>query len=314
MSCKGIASSLFNYFSNILGCSTVRLVKNDENQGHFLHVSVPRNLIIENMAVAGKVLSKKGDIKASNCTLKTVHTPGNIGFVNCSAKFVSSYGNGKTTIRQTDGVQRAVRDIWVFGDIEVDSISQHWEDSRINSCYRSITANNSSLGNVHANHNVHLINSSAKNISSGFGCITVKQLDGIQRTVSTILTMHHSVVVDHCHITDYVWCHQKGVITNSHVNGFLSLRIDPRHQGFLDLTKTQVDGPISISICNPVQTSEDPPLAPLPEEFSILIKGNVNLEKLKFNLDLEYPYEISDEQTDEGILIRGKKIVTQLPS
>ncbi len=290
------SSNLFNVFSRISKFSTVNLIKTNENNGNFLHVSVPRNLFIENMIVKGRVDSKIGNIKASNCTLEIVNTPGNIDLVNSSAQ--SLFSRGKITVKQTD---------------------------RINSCFRSITAKRSSLSDVFANHDVHLINSSAKsvfanhdvhlinssakNVDSGFGCITIKQLDGTNRTISEVTAIHGSVVADHCHITGNVKCRQKAVITNSQINGLLSLVVDPRHQGVLDLTQTQIDGPISITVCNPMQIYGEPVYGPPPKECSIFIKGSVDLKRVIF--DWKLCYEVSYQQTDEGLLITGKKMTPQ---
>ena len=172
----------------------------------------------------------------------------------------------------------------------VDKVSG---DGRVKSKWGRVTANQSQLHCVFAHSNIDLTNTSAADIHSKWGGVVIRQTDGTRRKVSHIDA--HTIDVQNCEI-EQAACEQKAVIKDSIVKN-LTLNVDPRQEGFLDLTNTRVLDKIVIAKKkNPIlriwqisidffgykyeRDSENENNSSGP--FRLLIRGNAILKNIRF--------------------------------
>lgn len=177
---KNTSTALYSARGNIHaeGTAAGRLVL-DKARAHY-------DVKTDHVVIKGAVLSDFGNVFANQSDLGNITAHYNIDLINSSAKdLLSEFG--RISSKQTNGTQAKISSINAHQNIEVDHIAV---DGKIQSSFGNVSVNRSALNNVTARHNINLINSSAKNLLSEFGNISVKQTTGIQSIVYSIVARH----------------------------------------------------------------------------------------------------------------------------
>lgn len=162
-----------------------------ETQNVFTKAVAHNNVNLEHVIINGKVRSKWGHVSASFSKLAEVTAHNNIDLISSSATHLRSEW-GHVTIRQAKEGQSKASSITAHNNVNIDRTSV---DGRIRSEWGYVSANQSALENVTAHNNIDLINSSAADLRSEWGHVTVKRTTEGQSKVSSI-SAHNNVSVD----------------------------------------------------------------------------------------------------------------------
>lgn len=290
---------------------------------------------LHKVIVQGNVLSRFGNIVAHKSTLNNAAAYRNIFFVDSSGKDLSSvFGN--IIIQSKSNVLSEFSNIKAPHLIDIHQASV---TGKIESVFGDINAKQSKLTRVSAGSNITLIDSSAKDIISHLGNVTVQQTDGSSQ-ISSIKACYNITMINSSadHISSRVGRieiiqkdgvqrpisditgHKDIIVHNSLVEN-ITLRNVPGQQALLDLTNTVVTGKVTVQtkhfVLKTIQNNAITASAPhsLPHfllacfckqypEFQVLIKG-----EMPKNICFEgfEPHEITFQPTDNGTLVIGKK-------
>lgn len=260
-------------------------------------ISAHNDVYIDRASVESRTKSAWGQVSAHRSNLGKVTAHNSIDLIDTSAADVRSE-YGAVTVKGTGEVQSKVSNISAHNDVYIDRASV---ESRTKSAWGHVSAHRSSLGSVAAHKSIDLVDSSATDVHSEWGSVTVRQTDGSQRRVSHI-SAQNEVVAENC-LIDH-----------------LTLRVNQDREAFLDLTNSIVTDKIVIKVDQSVSKTirifsialswsfwkvEREGSVAKSKEFSLLIKGAALPENISF--EGYEADEITTETTINGILVKGKK-------
>lgn len=309
---------------------SIRVFGSPENKETFADATAYENIELVYAAIRGKILSEWGSVSASHSSLGKVAAYHDISLINSSASELTSKW-GSVTVVDTGFSSKSGYIGWMQSCVsslfsklgfsstnslpvklwEMSSISAYKEvkvervfvDGRIESIWEHISANQSKLGRLNAYKDIDLVDSSATDLHSKWGNITVRQTDGERRSISHV-SAYGKVFVRNCDMKDVV-CSQEAVILDSSIEN-LTLHVNPCQKTVLDLTNTEVLGKIvlkfdsvafrTIKACGKVLGFQE-------GQLSIFIKE----KEVPKNLSFEgfESVELTTEKTSQGILITG---------
>ncbi|MBA3815937.1 MAG: hypothetical protein H0X29_05360 [Parachlamydiaceae bacterium] len=273
------------------------------------NISAYKNVKLIN-STAANLLSEWGNVAVNDSKLDNINAYRDINLTNSSAKeLISQWGNINAKETQEGPSKIKISNIQAYRDVNVEGISV---DKKIQSEWGNVSARQSKLGDVNAYNNINLTNSSAKDLNSKWGCVTVRQTDGTQRVFSHI-TSNNELTTENCNaerLTLYVNPDRKAIldITNTNVSGKIVIKVNDsvfKIRNILCNIVSWFNWTFETSNRSSIQSSEpcDYPV----KEFSLLIKSkempnNIVFKGFEAN-------EITSKLTDEGILISGRKKV-----
>lgn len=277
------------------GHVTVRQV--NEERSEISSITAHNNVNIDRTFLDGRIRSEWGHVSANQSALGNVTAHNSIDLINSSAADLRSEWGHVTVKRTTEG-QSKISSITAHNNVSVD---RSFVDGRIRSEWGRISASQSKLGSVTAHNDIDLINSSASDLRSEWGNVTIRQTDGTQRVVSYI-TACNTVIAEN------------SIIEN------ITLHVNQDTKAILDLTNTKVSKKIVIKVNDsfgkitriffslfswPFWRYEEKNLGNESKHFSLLIKGTVMPENISFEgFDAD---EITSQMTSDGILVTGRK-------
>ena len=271
---------------------TVR--RTDEETSQLSNIQAKKNINISRASVKKGIRSLSENVSIHQSTVGDVKAWKDITLTCSSARTVeSTFGN--VTVAKTD--QNSLVSVKAWGNI---TITEAAVSGKIKSTFGTVKAHRSALQNVQAKKDIELTNSSAKDVKSSLGSVTVHQTDGTMRSFSHISAKNAAF------------------IKNSAVEN-ITLHVDPSRQAVLNLTNTKVAEKIAIKVDGAIRPEsnwffaslkqvariEPKPKKPAAVGFTLLIQAdtmpkNILFEGFEAN-------EIAMQKTDDGILVTGKQ-------